>query len=277
MGKKITGRTISLSPHRRLVNELLVHAKRVPSNPIERDCQISEIAELREQLRVAPSWQAIFIKAFGIVNQRFPELRRAWIPFPYARIYEHPHCEVAVLVEREWQGEKIVLAAKIQQPENMSIDLIHSHLHRFQYEDIWLISPFRQLLRLAKMPWALRRFLFWSTLYVSGSKRAKRFGTSMISSLGRFGVDQVHPITPLTTYFSFGKIGSDGSLRCHLVYDHRVLDGGTAARILFCLDEILQKEIRAELLALKELELKNVSVLSSKVQSPTTIAMSIRS
>ena len=122
MGKKITGRTISLSPHRRLVNELLVHAKRVPSNPIERDCQISEIAELREQLRVAPSWQAIFIKAFGIVNQRFPELRRAWIPFPYARIYEHPHCEVAVLVEREWQGEKIVLAAKIQQPENMSID-----------------------------------------------------------------------------------------------------------------------------------------------------------
>ena len=58
------------------------------------------------------SWVAIFAKAYALVAERNTHLRRNWLSFPWGRIYEHPVSECAVLVEREWQGEEAVLAAK---------------------------------------------------------------------------------------------------------------------------------------------------------------------
>ena len=109
------------------------------------------------------------------------------------------------------------------------------------------VSDLRQLARLGRLPGFVRRFAFWSTLYLSGFKKSKRFGTFMVSSLGNLGAEQMHPLTPLTTYLSFGPIAADGTVTVLIVYDHRVLDGRTIARALRLLETLLNGPILAEL------------------------------
>jgi hypothetical protein len=241
------GKVIPLSVGRKLVEEVLYHARQVPSLPTSRDCRIPALVAARNQAIPPPSWMAIFLKAFASTARKHPELRRAWLPYPYRRIYEHPYSECSVLIEREWEGEPTVLIGRLRAPENMPLTLIHDHLRRFQTDDVWSVPHFRQYLRLGYLPRLFRRYAFWVSLYFSGAKRAKRFGTYSISSIGSLGAEQIHPITPLTTYFTFGPISAAGEVTVKFIYDHRVMDDRTVARALISLEEILNSELLAEL------------------------------
>src|SRR5262245_17950240 len=112
MGER-KGKTIALSTGRRLVAEILHHARQVPSLPTARLCRVPDLLAARSDAAGPPSWVAIFLKAFAVVARRFPELRRAWLRYPYHRLYEHPYSECAVVVEREWQGEPTVLVGRL--------------------------------------------------------------------------------------------------------------------------------------------------------------------
>ncbi len=250
------GRTISVSPARRLVAELMVHAKRIPFVGVSKKMNLGDLIQLRQSLKSPLSWQAIFIKAYGLTTVRIPELRQAWIPYPLPRIYEHDHCEAVLPIEREWHGQSIVLAARLRAPENMSLTTIHEHLQRYKNDPIQSISSFRQLLRIGRMPWPLRRFVFSSTLYFSGFKRAKRFGTGMISSLGVFKVESIQAITAQSHYLSSGGITPEGTVIFRLTFDHRLFDGYTAAKCMLALESILQNEVKDELLSLQENQIR---------------------
>lgn len=240
------GIRIPISPARAMVCELLHHAAHVPSLPLSRETKVADLVAARNRAAGPPSWIAVFMKAYGLVSRRHPVLRRALIRWPWPHFYEHPESESAILIEREWRGEAVVLGAKLRSPENMSLAEIDGHLRRFRHAPVESIGYFRQILRLGRLPWPLRRFTFWQSLHLSGFKRAKRFGTFMISSLGNFGVEQQHPMTPLTTYFTFGPI-RDGRVNLKIVYDHRVLDGRSVARALVDLESILNEELLMEL------------------------------
>ena len=243
------GKVIPLSVGRRLVVEFLHHAKKVPSLPLSRECRIPDLIDARVQRSRPFSWLAIFMKAYGLAAQKHPELRRAFLPYPYPRLYEHPHSVASILIEREWQGEQVVIPAKIRAPETTSLEAIDGHLTNYRNQEVWSVPSFRQILRLGRMPKLLRRFAFWSSLNFSGGKRAKRMGTFHLSSLGNYGVEQHHPLTPLTTYFTFGPIQPDGRVNIKIVYDHRVMDGRCVARILVDLEKILNTTVLNELLA----------------------------
>jgi hypothetical protein len=245
MSRPRKGIRVPLSPARKVVMELLHHARKVPTLPLSRELDVGELVPVRAAARV--SWLAIFLRAYGLVARRHAELRRALIPWPYKHLYEHPVSEAAILVEREWQGEQVVLGGRIYAPENQALADIDRLLRYFRSAPVWEVSSFRQLLRLGKLPGLLRRFTFWHTLYLSGATRAKRFGTFMISSLGNLGVEQHHPLTPLTTYFTFGPIAASGAVTAKIIYDHRVLDGRTVARCLQELDHVLHGELLYEL------------------------------
>lgn len=246
MASSPRGKVIPLSPARRMVDELLHHAKQVPSLPLARDCRIDVLADARKRAGTGVSWTGLFMKAYGLTALRHPVLRRAYIPYPTAKLYEHPRSDCAVLIEREWQGEPVVLGAKVISPETTPLTLIDEHLRRFREDDVLSVSPFRQVLRLGRQPWLLRRFVFWSSLYFSGYKRAKRFGTFMMSSLGAQGVEQMHPLTPLTTYLTFGPVQPDGRVTIKVVYDHRVMDGRHVARVLVDLEHVLNTTLAEE-------------------------------
>jgi hypothetical protein len=246
MGEPRKGVRVPLSPARKMVGELLRHAKKVPSLPLKRPLNVAQLAAARTGCDPRPSWVGMFLKAYALVAQDRPELRRAYIPFPRPHLYEHACSECAVLVERDWAGEKAVLAAKIRSPAEQPLTMIDAHLRRFATAPFDEVSDLRQLTRLARLPAFARRFVFWNTLNLNGYKRAKRFGTFMVSTLGNLGVEQGHPLTPLTTYLSFGPIAKSGEVVAMIVYDHRVLDGRTVATALADLELALNGPILHE-------------------------------
>jgi hypothetical protein len=244
------GRSLPLSPGRRLIVETLHHARKVPGLPLAYTLNVAELAEARAQLNPAPSWFAVFMKAQGIVSRRCPELRRAYVQWPYPRLYEHPWSVCYFPVEREWRGEAVVFGGKVRAPEDQPLPDLDRALRHFKEVPIREHRMFRLALLIARLPWFLNRFAHWFELSFSGYRRARRFGTFTMSTLGNYGVEQMHPLTYLTTYFTFGPIVADGTVVAKLVYDHRVLDGRTVARCLNTLDEVLHTEILAELRSL---------------------------
>jgi len=247
MTQERRGRSVKVSDGRRLVNELMRQSHRVPLVTVRRECSIPALVQARTEGAGRLSWVAIFAKAYGLVAERNEHLRRNWLSFPWGRIYEHPISECVVLVEREWQGEETVLAAKVRAPETMPLEELDGHLKRFRTDPVRSISSFRQLLRIARYPALLRRFIFWSTLNWSGYKRCKRFGTFMISSLGNFSCELLVPHMPLTAYLTFGPISPDGRVAVTLAFDHRVMDGRHAARALQDLEQVLNTTLAREL------------------------------
>jgi hypothetical protein len=240
---------IKLSPARKLVIEMLHHARKVPSIPVARGMNIEPTLHAREDIQDAPSWTAIFMRAYALVALRVPELRRCLMPWWRWHLYEHPFSIGALVVERELDGEPALLAAKIRAPENCTLSAISQRIRYLKETPVWEVSEFRQLLRLGKIPGFVRRFLFWQSLTWSGARRAKRFGTFMVSSYGSLGAEQVHPITPLTTLLTFGPISPDGDVNVKIIYDHRVMDGRRVAHALGLLEQVMQGQIVDELRA----------------------------
>jgi hypothetical protein len=241
------GTRIALSPARKMVLELMHHARKVPSLPLSRVINVAALVDARRRSEAPPSWMAVFVRAYGLAAAKHPELRRAFIPWPWPHFYQHSQSECALLIEREWQGEQVVLGARLRGPETQSLAQIDDRLRRFKETPVLEVNYFRKILQIGCLPGFIRRCTLWHSLYLCGYKRAKRMGTFMISSLGNLGVEQHHPLTPLTTYFTFGPIGPDGNVTVKIVYDHRVMDGRCVARSLQTLDEVLQTTLLPEM------------------------------
>jgi len=241
------GIRLRFSPARRLVDEYLFHARQIPTVPVRAEFNVTQLVAARMRCEDRPSWVCIFIKAFSIVAQQRPELRRCYQRWPTKHLYEHPGSECTVLVEREWDGEKSVLAAKVHEPESMPITEIQKRLRRMQNAALTELSDFRQLLNLSRMPGWMRRAAFWFTMHLSGERRCRRLGTFMVSTLGDLGAELLHPRAAITTYLSFGPVRANGDVAVILTFDHRVLDGRTAARALTALRETLNGVICAEI------------------------------
>src|SRR5205085_12534444 len=104
---KVVGRRIALSAPRRIICDLLAFAGAVPSVPVQRRMNVAGVAAARARVALAsdrPGWCAIFTKAYAITALRFPELRRAYLPFPRPCLYEHPHSIASIAVERQYEG-----------------------------------------------------------------------------------------------------------------------------------------------------------------------------
>jgi hypothetical protein len=237
---------------RQLGVDLLQHARRVPSLSLGRTLNATEIALALQELQHPPSWVALFLRAYGLLSQRHPELRRVLIPWPWQHVYEHPHSVCLVPIEREYFGESVALPAKIRAPETLSLEAIDSELRKYREGLIWEVPSYRQILRLGHLPGFVRRLALWQGLRLSGYRRVRRFGTFVLSSLGSPGAEPFHPLSPWTTHVTYGPIAANGELAVHLVYDSRVLDGRCVAHCLMDLEQILHEDILPELRALPD-------------------------
>jgi len=188
------------------------------------------------------------------VAQRLPGLRQAYMPLPFPHIYQHPHSVCALVVEREWQGEPVLVAGRVREPEALSLKEIGERIRALRETPVQEVAEFRQVLRLGRMPRIIRRLALSYALYLGGGfRRAKRLGTFMVSSYGTLGAEQLHPLTPLTTLLTFGPISAEGEVNVKMVYDHRILDGRYIARGLAELEQVLNHELAHELVTGKRL------------------------
>jgi hypothetical protein len=247
------GRKLPLSPPRRFMSDLVHFAQRTPLTSMQRRMNLAAVVAARRAAAAPPGWCAIFTKAYALTAIRRPELRRAYIPFPWPHLYEHPANVAAVAVERFFGEEAAVFFAHVRGPENHSLNEIERHLRRCKEGPIEQIGIFRRILTVSRLPRPLRRLMGWLYLYTSGHRRARRLGTFGISVVSGFGALSVNLLSPLTTALNYGVVGADGAVDVNLTYDHRVLDGGTAARALEELERVLKSEIVTELRYLQAL------------------------
>jgi hypothetical protein len=244
------GRTIALTGPRRFIIDLVHFAHRIPTVPVARTISVEPLIAARRAHPARPSWALIFMKAYAMVADQHPALRRAYLSFPWCRLYENPHSVCALALEREFEGEEAIFVGLFRGPEQPSFEELQKALEWYKDTPPREIGFYRQALRVSRLPRPLRRFLWWSTLEISGTKRAKRFGTFGLTSYGSLGAESLHPISPLTTTLTFGPIDPDtGEVRVKIIYDHRVLDGAFIARRLEDLQTTLLGPILDELRA----------------------------
>jgi len=248
------GRNLSLSLPRRFVCDLVHFARQVPSVPVQRRMNLAAVVSARQAAQPRPSWAAIFTKAYGFVSAARPELRRAYLPFPWPHFYEHPITIASVAVERHNLDEEGVFFGRLRGPETCGLVEIDRDLRRFKEKDVRSIGSFRNALRLSRLPLPLRRLVWWIGLNWWGRKRAHYFGTFGLSVYSGLGADSLHPLSPVTTVLNYGVIDEAGGLDVRLIYDHRVLDGGNVARALEHLERVLNNEIVMELRYLRRLD-----------------------
>jgi hypothetical protein len=248
------GVSIPLSLPRRLICDYLHFARQVPSVPVQRRMHLGKVAAARAAADPAPSWCALFTKAYSFVTAAMPPLRRAYLAFPRPHLYEHPINVVSVAVERKFGDEDAVFFAHLRQPEALSLAEIDTRLRGFKQQPLESIGAYRRILLLYRFPQPLRRLLWWIGLNVWGRKRAAFMGTSGVSVYAGLGAASLHPLSLLTTTLNYGVLEPDGSLDVRITYDHRVLDGATVARTLAELERVLTHEILAELRSLRTAE-----------------------
>jgi hypothetical protein len=244
---ELKGSILPITGPRRFVIDLVHFAKRVPSTPVSRLVNVSALLVPRDEHPSRPSWSLLFMKAYALVGANHPPLRRALLEFPWPRIYEHPWMNCALAIERSYLGEHGVFVGLFRAPEQQSIGQLQDALLWYKHQPLEKVGVYRLALRVSRAPKVVRRLLWWSTLNISGFKRAKRFGTFGLTSYGALGAESLHPISPLTTTLTFGPISDAGDVNVKLIYDHRVLDGAYVARRLGDIENVLNSEILNEL------------------------------
>lgn len=247
---KVTGRRLALSLPRRWIADLMRISRGMPVASVEREFQLGDLVELRQRVQPTPSWLSLFIKAFALTAQQQPIMRRSYQSWPWPHLFEADFSIASVAVSRDVEGEPAVLFGLLNGPENQSLRQISQHLQDFKTRPLEEIHSFRQLLRISSYPGWLRR-LFWSYgYYWSGRKRANTFGTFGVSVLGSSGVTLLDLVFPVATTFTLGPIRDTGQVLVRYFFDHRVLDGATAAEALRSTERHLQQQIRQELVQL---------------------------
>jgi hypothetical protein len=192
------------------------------------------------------SWTAVFIRSYARVARRMPELRRAYFNLPWPHLYEYPASVATFPVERECDGEREVLFARVKEPERRTLVEMSARVRGFQRVPVGECKLFRRLRRLAAVPLPARRLLWWLGLNLSGL-RARNFGTFSVTAYSALGAASLHPLTVAATTLTYGVIEPGGEVPVRVVYDHRVLDGATVARALAALEEELLGATVAEL------------------------------
>lgn len=243
---RATGRYIPVSYFRRLVTDLMHFSAKVPSVTIERGMDLARLVAAREVCKPPPTWSAIFTKAFALVAARTPLLRTSYLTFPWPRFYEHAINIATLNVDRQLADERVVFYAHITSPENCTLRELDTVIHDHQQKPTENIQSYRRAVRLSRVPWPFRRLLWWAALNVLGPVRCRYFGTFGITSLGSQGAGITHLVPLLTSQLHYGMFDPTGGLAMRLSFDHRVLDGVTAAQALADLEGILLGEMVLE-------------------------------
>ena len=243
------GKSRLIPRSRRLVWDLLHFNRKVPLCGHDRIMNFTDLDAVRktsEPRRI--SWAALFAKAFGMVAQEFPALRQTWYRWPLAHLYQHPHSVASVAVHREYRNEPWVFWGLIESPETMSLAELEDCMQSFQESPPGVI--FRAQLKLTSWPMPIRRLIWSWNLAIAKRKRAERFGTFFLSTVGSRGTEIQVPPSVHTGCLTYGPIAANGECRVTLAYDHRVMDGVYVADCLKALESHLSKSIRQEVLDL---------------------------
>jgi len=243
------GRRQGLSANRSLVVDGCYFAKHIPFFPVERACDLAEVAALRKAATPRISWTALFLKAYSQVAAEMPVLRRCFLSFPWPHYYQHDHNVGMLAMNRQFENDDRLCWGRFDKPEQQQLTAIQRLLDTYQSEPVE--RAFKRQVFLSRLPWPVRRLLWWLNLNVFVSKRAKRLGTFSLSSLAGQGALNRFHFTALSNSLTYGPLDDAGQCLVTLICDHRVIDGSAAAAALIRLEQHLIGMIAEELRTLQ--------------------------
>lgn len=246
------GKRIALSNGRRLVDDVIRMANQMPIAGISSDCELGKVAAVRRKLSPKISWNVIYMKAYAQVCREDPVLRRAYVKFPYPHLHEHDHPVGMMTIAREHQGEERLFFARFNRPDHFSLLDLQKKFDYFRKAPIEEIKQFRHQIRFAKLPGFVRRLAWWMLFNLWPHKRATHMGTYGMSISGYNGAYGSKHLGPNTTTLGIDPLPRKGKGRLVLTFDHRVLDGTPATRILLRLQHMIETTICKELEQLVE-------------------------
>jgi len=238
-GRRALGRS------RALCVDVLHYHQKVPTTAHDRVCDFSRVVALRAQLPQRISWSMLFIKAYGLVAAKIPELRQSCITWPWPHVYQHEHNVAMVVLHREHQGRPWLFWGRFLQPELQPLTDLQTKLDWYQTAPVE--SAFRKQWQASALPWPVRRLGWWWTLNVALEKRARRTGTFFLTTLASRGAEIRHPPAFLTSNISYGPLDDQGRSRVTIAYDHRLMDGVLIADVLADLERTINGELAEEL------------------------------
>jgi hypothetical protein len=230
-----------------MVTDLMHFSAHVPSVTAERRMDLRPLIAARQACAARTGWCVLFTKAYGILGREYPVLRRSYLKFPRARLYEHPHNVATLNIERRLPDEDIVLYCLIRGPENRPLAEMDALVRRHQEAPVETLRSYRRAVGVSRIPWPLRHVFWWASLNVLGRRRCHNFGTFGISSIGAQGAGLLHLIPILTSTLHYGLFEPDGRLDVRISWDHRVMDGAVVGRVLTDLEAVLNHDICREL------------------------------
>ena len=245
------GRMIRLSVPRRMVIDLMHFASRVPTVPVQKRMDLGKLVAARAACAERPRWTALFTKAYALMARDFPEFRRAYVKLPWPHLYEYPHSNATVIIERDYRGESGLFSISVKDPARQPLADIGRQLHHASTAPVDSIKDFRRTMQFSRLPLPLRRAFWWICLNFA-RQRGNYFGTFGVSVYSALNAESLHPLSPLTTLLNYGVMSRDGQLDVRIMYDHRVMNGATVARALGRLEEILNTSMVEEVRALPQ-------------------------
>src|SRR5262249_26784969 len=158
-------------------------SRKVPIIPVFRQMNLAQLIAARAASPQRVGWCAIFLKAFAMVAAEMPEFRRSYMAFPWPRLFENKESIGILNVEREIDGEHVVMIVQIRHPNLYSLSELERKIQRFKTAPPYSISGYRHMRRMSWLPRWLRRHIMISGLNVFGYLRAQFFGTYGVTSI----------------------------------------------------------------------------------------------
>jgi hypothetical protein len=207
---------------------------------------IAPLVAARAAEQSAIGWTAIWMKALALVSRRRVELRTAYLPFPWARLYVHPQSVCAVVIERTWRDVPALFFEQFVAPDQVPLAELDDALRRLRQVPVESVGSFRRLIRFARPPILVRRLIWSFALYWSGPLRARYIGTSGLNPFPTGG-SITQSAMPVSFMLYYGLVEPNGDAQIQIFYDHRIMDGVELYRILRDLEATMNRDIVAEL------------------------------
>jgi len=176
-------------------------------------------------------------------------LRTAYLPFPWPRLYLHPHPVATMVVERAWNGRPAVFFDQIKRPELLGLVEIDAILRGLKQRPVESVGGYRRLIRFSRLPSIVRRPVWSFALQWSGRLRSEYFGTYSVHSFPVRRAQVMQSTTPISFSLIYGLLNPGGDMLVQLLMDHRIVDGLTSHRIMLAIEAAMKEDIVAELTA----------------------------
>ena len=123
----------------------------------------------RAACKERPRWTAIFTKAYALMAREFPEFRRAYVKLPWHHLYEYPHSNATIIIERDYQRRARPFSISIKEPARQSLREIGRQLEHGSTAPVESIKDFRRTMNFARLPKPIRRAFWWICLNSAAS------------------------------------------------------------------------------------------------------------